>query len=155
MIKSKMTPQQSFLENCSVKIKESGGRVTQPRLAVISCLGGASQPMTARMIFEHLQESEGISNIDQVSVYRTLEMLVGLGLIHQVFPSGGYLACLHHHCEAKSHVLIRCSKCESIDEIDIPAQVIAPLVYYLQDKPGFEPELHAFQMNGVCVRCRG
>ena len=128
--------------------------MTKPRVAVIRCVATSEVPLNAREIFEHVSADPDSSSVDQVSVYRILEALSELGLIHQVFPSGGYVPCLHSNCGSKLHVLIRCSSCNRINELDVPQETLAPFLYYLRNDQQFHPDEHVFQMNGTCAACR-
>jgi len=144
----------TFLDSCVSLLRKDGSRITQPRLLVINCLGRSDSPLTAREVHEIISKDKKASNIDQVSVYRILEALLKLELVHQVFPSGGYLACFHIKCGAAVHVLTRCSSCEQIEELDLPQEAIAPILRYLKTKQHFQPDSHLFQMNGLCSECR-
>jgi Fe2+ or Zn2+ uptake regulation protein len=143
----------NYLEDCKRALKAAGARVTKPRISVILCLSAASKPLSARDVFEQISERSDLVAVDQVTIYRILEMLSDLGLVHQVFPTGGYMACFHSKCFHAQHVLTRCVKCESIDEIDIPQESVAPMLWYLKNQLGFEADEHVFQMNGVCANC--
>lgn len=145
---------ESFLTACKRALRETGARVTQPRISVIRCLAEAAEPLSAREVFERISRDREAANVDQVSVYRILEALSELGLIHQVFPSGGYLPCFHQNCSSTLHVLIRCTSCERVDELDVPQETLAPMVWYLRNEQDFYPDEHLFQMNGLCAACR-
>ncbi len=143
---------ENFERSCIDTLRENGSRITQPRRLVIQCLAQAERPLSAREVCEEIsKESE---NIDQVSVYRSLDTLKELGLLHQVFPSGGYLACFHSACHSTLHVLTRCVQCENIEEIDVPHSVVAPILDHLKKLHQFFPDEHIFQMNGLCTSCR-
>ncbi len=143
----------TYLEDCKRALKARGARVTKPRVSVIRCLSSASRPLSARDIYVQTTEQEDLVSVDQVTVYRILEMLSELGLVHQVSPTGAYMACFHHQCFHAQHVLTRCIECEMIIEIDIPQETVAPLLWYLKTELGFEADEHVFQMNGVCAKC--
>ena len=145
---------EAFLEACTKALRKSGARVTQPRIAVIRCLASSETPLSARDVFERIQGDKNAPSVDQVSVYRILDTLCELELLHQVFPSGGYLPCLHQECSSKLHVLIRCSECEFIEELDVPQETLAPMIWYLKDERGFYPDEHMFQLNGLCSKCK-
>lgn len=153
-MESSSTIHAAYEKACTEALRASGARITKPRIAVIRCLADASNPLTARELFEQLKAQPDLQSVDQVSVYRILEALSELGLVHQVFPSGGYLPCLHQHCGAQLHVLTRCSNCEHIEELDVPQETLAPIVWFLKNNSGFQPDEHLFQMNGLCRRCQ-
>ena len=142
----------NFVDVCTSALKGSVARITKPRLAVINCLANANGPLSAREIYEIISKNKDLGSIDQVSVYRILEAISKLELIHQVFPSGGYLACFHSAWESMLHVLIRCSSCEEIKELDVPQETVAPMIWYLKKEQSFHADEHVFQMNGLCEK---
>ena len=148
------TSPKNFEEQSLKLLKENGARITQPRKLVISCLANSPKPLSAKEVYEQISKDSSASKIDQVSVYRILETLAELELVHQVFPSGGYMACFHSQCGSTLHVLIRCTSCESIKELDVPQETVAPMVSYLKNEQGFTPDDHVFQMNGLCSNCQ-
>lgn len=133
-------------------LRDGGARVTKPRTVVLKVLSQSRRPLSAREVFEAVSHTE--DSIDQVTVYRVLETFLEIGMVHQVFPSGNYLPCFHSQCGQSMHVLVRCSSCESIEELDIPQETIAPMLWYLRREQGFEPDNHLFQVNGTCSSCQ-
>lgn len=132
-------------------LKEHQLRVTRPRKRLIQCLIEHNKPLSAREVMKDLA---GEDSMDQVTIYRILETLLEIGLIHQVFPSGGYLLCDHIKCDHGIHVMLHCKQCDSHNEIEIPKEVFAPLEWYLQQSHGFNPLHHLFQMDGHCQSCQ-
>lgn len=153
MPKKQRNTQEKFVETCVAALRSSGGRVTKPRLAVVQAVSAAQTPLTAREVYESVAEDSELGTIDLVTVYRVLETFEELGLVHQVFPSGGYLPCFHSGCGSAMHILIRCSSCEDIEELDVPQETIAPMLWYLRGSHGFSPDEHLFQINGTCSSC--
>lgn len=152
-MQKKASLKEKYLADSVQALKDSGARITKPRQAVLQCLASAKDPVSPRQILDIIQKDEATPDIDQVSVYRILEALSELGLVHQVFPSGGYMACFHQHCSAAFHVLTRCSACEKTEELDVPDDAVKRLVEHLRNEFGFTAQGHAFQVNGRCERC--
>lgn len=141
---------QAFVDS-SVKVLKSGGvRVTKTRLAVLQVLSELDKPHSARELFEAVA---GCDKIDQVTVYRILEKFEKMELVHRVFPSGSYFPCFHQDCGPSPHILIRCSACEDISELNVPKETLAPMIWYLKKEQGFSPNPHLFQVDGVCSSC--
>jgi len=88
-----------FEELCVNALRSSGGRVTDARRAVIHCLATATSAVSAKHVISKIEKSSKLPDIDQVSVYRILDTLVELGLVHRVFPSGDFIPCRHSHCK--------------------------------------------------------
>lgn len=154
--KSTKNKQQGFEELCIRALKDAGCRVTNPRLAVIRCLGSAKKPLTAPEVFTQIEREKkkrAGGAADKVSVYRTLQTLNELKLIHQVMPTGAYIACSHHDCVDSYHVLSRCQNCDRVEELGVPSEVVAPLLFHLQNTNRFTPDSHLLHMEGHCSSC--
>lgn len=97
-------------------------------------------------------ESEIASEIDRVTVYRTLKTFFDRGLIHKVLDDAGslkYALCTgtcsgsqHHH----EHVHFKCTECGQTNclDIDIPA---------VRLPKGYEPREVNLLIQGVCQQC--
>lgn len=144
-----------YVSRCQEALRESGARITQPRLAVLRCLAHANESMTPREIYDEINKGDSDTKIDQVSVYRILQTLEEAGLVHQVFPSGGYVACEHVGCKGEVHVLLRCQGCGVTQERDIPSEVFAPLRWFFENRLGFSPVRKIIQIDGSCSSCGG
>lgn len=142
-----------FINQSKNALRKKGFRITKARLAVLGTLADSTSPKSPRLLFEEISNNKEAPSIDQVSVYRILDTLLEIGLIHQVFPSGGYLPCFHQSCKNTNHVLLRCKYCETIEEIDIPEEILNPIFNHLKQKKNFTPDKHIFQMDGKCRNC--
>ena len=136
-------------------LKKYGARMTKARKAVIECLEGAREPLSAREILDDVSKQHPTLKVDPVTIYRILERFEEYSLVHQVAPSGRYLPCTHLRCGQSYHVLLRCSQCQKVQEEHIPSQVISPFFWYLEQNLGFDADTHVFQLDGRCRHCRG
>lgn len=143
----------SFHCIASESLKSFNLKITKPRLAVIQCLESTNSPLSPKEILEKINKEKGIK-IDKVSVYRVLESLNELGLIHQVYPSGDYVSC-HTVCEKKpSHIILNCLKCHKTNEVNIESQIIDSLFEEVKKKTKFMSMGHTMQINGHCFHCQ-
>lgn len=145
---------QAFVSLCTDRLKLSGARITKPRLAVMHCLAAAQSPLSAREILTAVQATHHASALDQVTVYRILSAFAELGLIHQVGGDGGFVACTHLACNSDLHILSHCSRCGRSEEIEVPAEIMSPVRWYLTTAAKFTPSDHVMQVNGLCGSCR-
>lgn len=143
----------TFRECCLEAMKVSKLRVTKPRLAVIECLERTDIPLSPKSIFEAVKASDEGCEIDQVSVYRILEALNQLGLIHQIFPSGDYLKCHSIHTADSSHVMLNCLACGKADELPLHKGQLDSLFSAIAQEAGFSARSHIVQVNGMCQEC--
>ena len=147
---------EKFIQECEKILRDAGTKITKPRLAVMQFLATSSESLSPRQILEGInkeQEKNSLPPVDQVSVYRILETFSKFGLVHQVFPSGGYIVCTHVNCQAALHILIHCTACEKTEEVDIPTEIFSPMKWYIQKQNGFTPKNHLFQIDGRCASC--
>ena len=142
-----------FEEMSIQTLKNAGYRITQQRRAVISCIAHASEPLSAPRIYEQLSKKSDTAVADKVSVYRVLETLLELHLVHRVIPHGSYVACTHRHCTKSYHVMTRCTECQSVEEVHVPHEVVAPLLFHLSNSLDFKPDGHLLHIDGVCSGC--
>lgn len=143
----------TFAELSIAALKRAGCRVTKQRRAVIDCIAGAKHPLSAPEVYEKLEKSSLESQPDKVSVYRILDTLHELKIVHKVAPSGGYLACNHQACRHSYHIISHCTGCKSVEEMDVPNEVVAPLFFHMKNALKFEPDSHLLHMDGLCDGC--
>lgn len=143
-----------YIHSCTEVLKTHGARITQPRLAVLQCLADSTQPLSPKDILENIQTRKDLGNVDQVSVYRILDKLLKLNLIHQISPQGQFVACGHIECQAPLHILTHCQSCTETQELHVPDGVLAPMLWYLKEEYHFSPHNHYFQIDGTCKSCQ-
>jgi Fe2+ or Zn2+ uptake regulation protein len=145
-----------YQELCTDALRQSGARITRARKTIIEALAEIDRPLSASALYDYIIDSPTLSTIkiDKVTVYRVLEALHGLGLVHQITRSGEYISCSHLECHAAYHVISHCTGCSAVDEIDIPASVIEPLLQHLRTVNEFSPDDHVLHIDGKCSECR-
>lgn len=146
---------EQFRISCLKTLRQVGCRITQQRRAVIDCLAEAQAPLSAPELFARLDSASTEAKIDRVSVYRILDTLLEHKLVHRIAPNGSFVACTHHKCRHAYHVLSRCTECQGVQEVDIPAEVIDPLLRHMASNKQFIPDTHLLHMEGVCGECAG
>ena len=92
---------------------------------------------------------ERASGVNISTVYRTLELLEGLGLVKHAHLSHG--APTYHAAAAPEHVHLVCRGCGAISEIDPTA--VAPLVRTLAAEHGFVADVGHLTVFGECSAC--
>lgn len=124
-------------------------RLTDARRAVAEAVAEQEGHFTAEDVLDAAQRRR--RGVGRATVFRSLELLTGLGLVERVdLPSGAhaYVACqpaVHHH-----HVL--CSRCgRSVDVADIG---LSPLIRRLESETGFQIDTHRLELFGLCPECR-
>jgi Fur family transcriptional regulator, ferric uptake regulator len=130
-------------------LSHNGYKLTSQRRAVLDVITNSQEHLTPAAI--HRKVNQDNSQIGLVTVYRTLQKLLELGLICRVqgpgksqsytlSPSG------HHH-----HVI--CSECGAV--ADFTDCSLEELEQRLSEETGFKIEGHLLQFTGICDDCRG
>ncbi|HET9503448.1 MAG TPA: transcriptional repressor [Hymenobacter sp.] len=126
-----------------------GLRQTPVRRAVLAALTGKGYALTGAEI-----EQEIGSEVDRITLYRTLKSFEQQGLIHRVIDDTDvlrYAAC-SIECSAGSHfdnhVHFKCTTCQHTYCL---SQVAIPIV---QLPGGFQAERRDFLLSGVCQLCQ-
>jgi len=140
------------------RFRGCGYRLTIPREAIIDILSKTSEHLSAEDIY--LAVHKVYPNIGLTTVYRTLELLVQLGLVVKFdFGDGraryelteGPKGRLHHH-----HLI--CANCGRIidytDFIDEELELLRKTEKGLEKKFNFKITNHLIQFYGLCEDCQ-
>jgi len=137
------------LESPGVRaLRNAGYKLTQPRLKILEILDHSGGHITAAELLTRIEaEAPGIG---RASVFRTLELMIKLGIIwtsvqggstvHYMLMPGG-----HHH-----HVI--CTHCQR--RIEFEDCGLANLIQALERKFNMQIEGHLLELYGTCQECR-
>jgi len=90
------------------------------------------------------------AGVNITTVYRTLELLEGLGLVTHTHLGHG--ASTYHSAGEEQHVHLVCRDCGEVAEA--PHTLIDSVVGELLAERGFTVDVSHFAIFGVCSRCR-
>lgn len=132
--------------NICQKLRQKGYRLTTQRQQVLDCLTGF--PQSVEDIVVSLQNHNLC--VDRVTVYRTLDCFVELGLVsktqfqdkiakYELFSEG------HHH-----HHLV-CNNCGSVEDVCINED---SLLNQVSRETDFKIKSHSLEFFGVCGKCQ-
>lgn len=76
----------ALIEDAEKICRARGGRPTQQRRAVLARLLAAGRPLTAYELLDAIRPDDAA--ITPASIYRSLEFLVDMGLVHRLDSSG-------------------------------------------------------------------
>src|SRR5579859_1157575 len=128
------------------RLQARGHKLTGPRRHVVEALFRQRRAVTAAELAALL----GNSAVSLASVYRTLELMVELGLAETIVHPGDerrYLACSleHHH-----HVI--CDGCGVVAELD--ECLLGPFEALVAERTNFAIDGHALEFHGRCATCQ-
>jgi Fur family ferric uptake transcriptional regulator len=82
---------------------------TKGRVTILKVLMKAGKPLSQ----EHIAERLGKKRLDKVTIYRTLESLLKVGLVHKAFIAerAWHFELAHHCTESQCHPHFTCTSC--------------------------------------------
>lgn len=129
-------------------LRRAGHRLTPQRESVLAVVAESERHLTAEEILARVRERYPYLN--KSAVYRSLDLLTELAMIHQTDLGHGRVEYeLHRH--PHHHHLI-CRRCKHIQQIDHTA--FQPLARRLENDFGFYADLEHFAIFGTCGKCR-
>jgi len=130
------------------ELKSRGFKATPQRLAVLRAIAGTSGYFTPQELHGDLKKKH--PGLGLVTVYRTLSMLTGAGLVCQIESTGkshiyARRSSAHHH-----HLV--CQACARV--VDFNDCELDGLAKRLGRQTGFAIEGHNLEFQGLCRDCR-
>ncbi|MBS1724870.1 MAG: transcriptional repressor [Armatimonadetes bacterium] len=131
-------------------LRQRGFRITMPRVQVLRVLSLADRPLNPYAIHQEIVASGG--RTDAASVYRILDTLSNLRLVHRVGIVDGYMACRleEAHGEETEHVV--CSVCGKVTELPLPDDIASLTSEQLADL-GYRQVQTKVEILAVCPDC--
>lgn len=132
------------------ELREAGLKLTAPRRAIIGLLESRrGEHLSAEEIHEAVK-AEGVE-VNLSSVYRNLNLLVTLGLVHRVDLSESHT---HFGIEHGDQAHLRCKTCGQVSEVDLSGPAgPARRLEGLARKLGFQVTHFRVEAEGKCERC--
>jgi len=130
-------------------LRQRGYKLTPQRRAVLNVIAGSQDHLTPAEIYQDVQEL--YPTIGLVTVYRTLDILAGLGLICEVHAAGSCRSYLLRRPSEHHHHLI-CSDCSSV--VDFTDCDLTGIEKRLTEETGFDIKDHLLEFAGHCPKCQ-
>jgi Fur family ferric uptake transcriptional regulator len=131
------------------KLKQRGYKLTPQRRAVLKTFARSWHHLTPAEIYEKVRRE--YPSIGLVTVYRTLEILVELGLICEVNPEGSSRSYLTKRESGHHHHLV-CSGCGAV--VEFTTYALNELEQRLSRDFGFRIKDHLLEFKGLCPACQ-
>jgi len=135
-------------DQCYGMLKHAQLYRTEARVAILKVLLQAASPLRQDQIAEQLPDK----GRNKVTIYRTLESLVDVGLVHRAFmQERAWHFELAHHCTDKQcHPHFTCSNCGTTHCLREFSMPMAPKFY-----KGFVIQHQQVRLEGLCPACTG
>jgi Fur family ferric uptake transcriptional regulator len=134
----------NWAERARSRLNEAGFRTGAARQKVIELLGGESCAVTA------LEIDRRLPDVGRASVYRTLEQLEALELVHRVDVGGEVIAFERNDPGGHHHHMV-CVRCGRLVPFSDPA--LERAIEEVGRRASFEVTAHDVLLRGVCPRC--
>lgn len=131
------------------ELRQRGYKITPQRRNVIKAIIDTHEHLTPAAIHEKVRRKN--PGIGLVTIYRTLEMLAGLGLICETHAGGSCRSYLMRRPSEHHHHLI-CSDCGTV--IDFTECDLGGLERKLAKETSFKINGHLLEFLGQCRSCR-
>jgi len=135
------------LDDAAEAVRQAGGRLTEPRKAVVQALLAAGAPVSADQIADGLDGR--LPRIDPASVYRNLEWLEQIGLVRHVhLGHGPGLYALASQPEPEYLVCESCGRITSIASTELDRAR-----HEIERAAGYRAHFDHFPIHGLCGDC--
>ena len=131
------------------RCQELGERLTPARLGAYAELLAAKRALTAYELIALLEKRQE-KKIAPLTVYRHLDFLVRVGLVHRIESTQSYLPCDHPEHPHESQYLL-CSDCGRVEEVH--SDSLETELDRIASKRGFRPAKAVVELSGVCEDC--
>lgn len=131
-------------------LRAAGHRVTRPRLLVWRALQSRPHHPISAYDLQSLLEEKG-DRLEAASIYRILQTLHELGLVHFVHSANGYIACNQPQSRGCHHHIV-CKNCGETAEFT--GDIVHEIEHRIASQTGFEVDTHILEFTGICSKCR-
>lgn len=138
----------SAMANAEQVCQQRGQRFTTIRRRVFELVWQQHKPIGAYEVLEKLQLN---GRAAPPTVYRALDFLLELGLVHRIASLNAYVGCVQPEHPHDGQFFI-CSSCRAYAELD--ALPISAAIDKSARDSGFEVHQHTVEIMGLCPRCQ-
>jgi Fur family ferric uptake transcriptional regulator len=146
-VQNDITRESEEIKQLVTKFRSLNIQITPQRLVIASALTGSNKHLSVEDIHQVVRKKN--PKIGLATVYRTLNLLKGKGLIEE-HRFNDEFSRYELHTEAHHDHLI-CIECEAVIEFD------QPVIEHLQDLAAAEKNFtivsHRLQIYGICEQC--
>jgi Fur family transcriptional regulator, ferric uptake regulator len=140
---------QTSLNKITTSLRDSNYKITPQRKAILKTIAQSRDHLTPISIYKLVQQQ--YPSIGLVTIYRTLDILTGLGLLCKVHADENCQSYLLKRPEGHHHHLV-CSGCGTV--LDCTGCDIKQMEKQLARETGFKINSHLLEFSGQCPKCQ-
>lgn len=129
--------------------RERGQRLTPIRELVLRLIWQSHQPLGAYELLPELAQAG--FNSAPPTVYRALDFLQELGLIHRIASMNAFIGC-SHPTQTHPNAFLICRECRSAAELD--THELNSALQSATRRLGFQVERESIELMGLCQQCQ-
>jgi Fur family transcriptional regulator, zinc uptake regulator len=139
-----------LLDRAGRVFEAKGMKMTDLRRNVLNEIAGSHQALGAYEILERLA-TKG-QRLAPISVYRAIDALHEVGLVHRLESRNAFFACHSPHAPGRDQVILACDRCGRVAEM--PGEQVFSAINKLVEAAQFEVRRTVTEISGVCSTCR-
>jgi Fur family transcriptional regulator, ferric uptake regulator len=138
-----------WIEHALTGVAEAGYQKGAARRAVIDCLGRQKCALSAQEIEEELRAAG--TGVGRASIYRTLEQLDELGLVHRLDLGTGIATYEPAEPSGEHHHHLLCERCGRV--VPFHDANLERALNDVTSRSDFDVSAHDVTLYGLCPRC--
>lgn len=140
---------QQQIELAAAHCLQRGVRLTPIRQQVLSLVLQAGTPIKAYDLLAKI--TPGTASMSPPTVYRALDFLVEIGLVHKLEGMNAFIACNHHHTHHSASAFVVCPQCKQAAEL--PIEPITTFLGAMLAKADFTQTPQHIEITTICQQC--
>jgi Fur family transcriptional regulator, ferric uptake regulator len=143
------TRNEAWIEHAMEGLADAGYQKGAARRAVVECLGRQACAVTALEIEEEIRQGDTAAG--RASIYRTLEQLEELSLVHRLEMGTGIASYEAAEPGGEHHHHLVCDRCGRV--VPFQDDGLERAINGLSRRSRFEVAEHDVTLHGLCERC--
>ena len=139
------------VERASQAFTERNLRFTKLRQDVFQEIAATYTSIGAYDILARLAEKG--TRLAPISVYRAIDALLEVGVIHRLESKNAYFACrrMDHKKTGRRPIFLACESCNAVQEVD--SEGIFEIIDRAARSASFQPRVKFVEVSGLCRNC--
>jgi Fur family transcriptional regulator, zinc uptake regulator len=136
------------IQQAELVCDENNSRFTTLRKRVLELVWANHEPVKAYDLLSELQKED--ESAKPSTIYRTLDFLLELGLVHKIHRQNAFVGCINPKEERPSFFLV-CNNCNEVSEKH--DEEYYKLIKNISKKHQFKLKESSFEIEGLCNNC--